>query len=354
MARGGGHPLTVMLRRLGWIVAGLVVLSWRAGWGSFPDSQWLATEIVPALPSLPRIDPLAQYSLYSPIGSFLAAIVGAHTETAFDVVHVVVMIAFAGAVGVLVVRRAGWTAAGLVGATFVGSQTGVVLLSWIGSYDVFTVGLTSLLVVTRDRRLAAALGFVVAFAGFEQGAFVLVALFVLALVGVGVGDGSRNRLVWAGVGLLLGRVALGVWLRANDVTHGRDWFLRQFGVGHFLEQFVHGLPWLLVSGLGAALLTVVVAVVHLPTRRARIVTVVVLLVALVPVALSLDQTRVLAVLTWPVLMALALDHARRDTSVSVRRLSMGTLGLAALVPGIVVWEGRAQLSTHSAWRWLVR
>ena len=340
-----------VLRRVAWIVLGLLVLAWRAGWGSFPDSRWLATEIVPALPSIPTLDPLAQYSLSSPLGAFLAAIAHADTSTAFELLHLVAMAVLALVVATMVVRKHGWTASALVGAAFVGSQTGVVLLAWIGSYDVFTVGLLSLLVVVSDRRVAAVLGLALAFSAFEQSAIVLLALFVLALVGIG---GTRARLAWAAGGLVLGRIVLEVWLRSNDVTHGRWWFLRQIGIGHVLRLFGHGLPWLLVTGLGATVVAVVVAIAALPSRRSRAVVVGVLLAALVPTALSLDETRVFAVLTWPVVMALLLDHAGRVDASAVRRLAGWTLALAAIVPGLFVWEGRAQLANHHPWRWWAR
>lgn len=340
-----------VLRRAGWIALGLLVLLWRAGWGTFPDSEWLATVIVPALPSVPPLDPLAQYSMSSPLGPFLASILRADTASSFELLHLVAVVVFALVVGFLVVRRHGWGAAALVGAAFVGSQTSVVLVAWIGSYDVFTVGLLSALVVVRDRRVAGALGLVLAFAAFEQSVFVLLALLLLAVVGIG---GDRLRLAWAAGGLVVGRIVLEVWLRANDVTHGRWWFFRTLGVDRVLGMFVRGLPWFVIAGLGATLLAVVVAIVALPSRRARAAVVGVLLAALVPTALSLDQTRVFAVLTWPVVMALLVDHAGRAGPASSRRLAGWTLALAAVVPGLFVWEGRAQLATHHPWRWLAR
>lgn len=330
-----------------WVVVGALVLAWRAGWGVFPDADWLATRIVPALPSLPPLAPMEQYSMYSPIGSFVVALLPVRGAVGFELVHLGVLAVFVVALGVLVVRRHGWTTAGLVGAGFVGSQTAVVLLAWIGSYDVFTVGLTSGLVVVRDRRIAALLGGAAALAGFEQTAFVLFALLALSFVGIG---GPRVRLAWAAIGLVIGRIALEVWVRANGVTHGRVWFLRETGVGHVLGQFGRSLPWLLLGGLGATVVAVVVAVIELPSVRGRIVVVGVLAAALVPTALALDQTRVFSILTWPVVLALLLDLADRADPPQVRRLAMATLAVAAVVPGIVVWEGRAQLSAHNLWR----
>lgn len=313
----------------------------------FPDADWLATTIVPSLPSVPPSAPLDQFTLHSPLGPSLVAFLQLRGTAAFVVVHLVVLVLLVIVVGVLVVRRHGGMAAGLTGAAFVGSSTAVVLLAWVGSYDVFTVGFLSVLVVARDRRLAAATGFLLAFAAFEQSVFVIAALAALSVVGIGA---ERLRLAWAAGALVLGRAVLEVWLRANDVTHGRGWFLRETGVSHLLGQFVDALPWLVVTGFGATLLPVVVAVAGLPSVRARVVVVAVLLAALVPTALSLDQTRVFAILTWPVVMALVLDHADRNAPTSIRRLATATLILAAIVPGIVVWEGRAQLATHHLWR----
>lgn len=333
-----------------WCAIGIVILLWRSGWGSFPDAEFLATRVVPSLPSLPRMDPLFQYLYSSPIGAWTARLVGATSVGWFDVVHLVAFAAFVVATAVLVVRRWGLNAGALVGAAFVGSQAGVVCLFWVGSYDVFMVGLSSLVVVVHDRRVQALLGFALAFTAFEQSVIVLVLLLLLSFVDI-VED--RWRFVATAAGLVMGRIVLGLWLAANDVHHGRLEFLRHFGVQHFLDQFWTGLPWLLLTGLGASIVAVVFAL-RAEGARAQLMFVAVLIVALVPVALSEDQTRVFALLTWPPVLALMVRFASRADGRAVRTVSLATLGASVVIPGVVVWTGHARLAAHHALRTLRR
>lgn len=334
---------SVQTRRVAWVVAGVAVMVWRSGFGSFPDTPLFARVIVPALPSLPRLAPQAQYVLSSPIGAVVASLFRATSEASFDLVHIGVFIGFAVVVGVLVVRRDGFGPAALVGAGFVGSQTSVILLAWIGSYDVFTVGLTSMLVVVRRWWAMAMIGFLLAFAAFEQGLIIIGMLLVLSAFGMF--DRWRG-LLWALGGSAIGRILLQVWLRANDATHGRLWFLRSAGLEELLGQFWRSLPWLIPTALGATVVVLVVALASEPRWRDRIVVIVLLVACLVPVAVSLDQSRVYAVLSWPIVMVVLLRYARRSDRREIAGLSMITLGLSAIVPGVFVWEARAQLARH--------
>ena len=341
----------VMIRRGAWVLGGVAVLLWRCGYGSFPDSPLLAHEVVPALPSLPRLPPGAQFILGSPIGAIVASLFRATTETSFDLVHVGVFLGFIIVLGAILLRREGPVSAALVGAGFVGSQTSVVLLAWIGSYDVFTVGFSSMLVILRRWWALAIVGFLLSFSAFEQGLIVIAMLIVLALFGL---VGRWRGFTAALVGLLVGRVVLQFWLHANDVTHDRLWFIRTTGLDVLLDQFWRSLPWLVPTALGATAVAVIVSLGSEPRWRERIVVITLLVLCLVPVAVSLDQSRVYAVLSWPIVMVVLMRYARRTEASDVERLSVLTLGLAALFPGIFVWEGRAQLAHHHLIRVLLR
>lgn len=347
VGRGTGRLPVWRLRNGVWVFLGVAVLVWRAGWGSYADAEFLATRVVPALPSLPRQDALFEYLYSSPIGTFVAAVVHAETLRSYQLLHLGVFGAFAAVIGVLVVRHHGVVTGALVGSAFVGSQASVVCLFWLGSYDVFTVGLTSLLVVLRNRIAAALVGFTLAFANAEQAVIVIALLAVLSLVGL---FKDPRRLLSAGIGLLVGRVLLGWWLSANDVHHGRAYFFQHFGLAHFLDQFWSSLPWLVLTGLGASVVTVIFALRNEKSWRTRLVFVAALIAALVPVAISEDQTRVFAVITWPLVMSLSLRFGATGERRHIGHVALGTLVAAAAVPGIVIWTGRVNLATHHVLR----
>jgi|GEM_PF-5661853 len=313
----------------------------------FPDAVFLAETVVSDLPMLPTQDPLAQYLYWSPIGPIIAATIGANRVGSFQLLHLAVLATCACLVGVIVIRRYGSATTYLIGATFVGSQAGVICLYWVGSYDVFTVGLTSLLVVTWNRLALGLLGLALAFAAFEQSLIIFALLGALSLLGL---FPRGLRLLPALIGLLAGRVLLGVWLARNDVHFGRLYFLQHFGVSYFLDQFSTSFVWLVLTGLGTAAIPLAYAISCIPTWSARFATGGIFMAALVPVAISEDQTRVFAAISWPLVLTVVLWAAERSRTTAIRALTVGTLASAALLPGFIVWKGEVSLAHHHALR----
>lgn len=326
------------------VVVGYALL--RCGFGAYPGTG-IMLDITERLPSIEPLAPLAQTFQYSPIGPVLAFVVGAESRSAYLTLHAVVLVAGCSWLAWLIARRWSLPVAVFVAVAFVASQAGLVALAWMGSYDVYTLLLGSVVVVTTSNRVAAAAGFLAAFAVFEQVAISITLLVAVAHV---VGDVRRNRFLFGLAGALVGRVVLTVILRSNDVTHDRRRWLEEFGLGHFLEQFGDALPLLLLTAFGGAWVVVVACLrVGVVTWRARAAWIAALVLPLVPTAITEDQSRVYAIVTWPIVLALVVTTAPALTVRQMRSIGVGALVLGLAIPPVFLWRGDPTLADHHLW-----
>ncbi len=322
-------------------VAAYVLL--RAGVGVYPGIG-VALDIANRLPSMPAFPPLAQSFQHAPLGPALARLLGATTSGRYQVLHAGLLVAGSAALGWVVATRWSPTVAVIAATAFAASPAAVVLTAWTGSYDVFTFLLGSAIVVARRPVAAAIAGFVASFAAFEQ---TIVSVVLLLGVAVVTGDRDRRGAYIGGVaGAVLGRIVLTVWLRAHGITHDRSYWISFFGPSYFLRQFVDSLGVLLLTTLGGAVVVVVAALAWgVRSGRSRAAWIGAFAVPLVPVALTEDQTRVYAMITWPIVLALVLAAAPAFTPRRVRVLVPAALLLGLALP-MFVWRGDVHLADH--------
>jgi hypothetical protein len=322
----------------------------RCGFGPYPATG-IMLDISSRLPTIEPLAPLAQTFQFSPLGPILAWLLGVDGAAAYQALHVLVLVAGAVALSTAIARRWSNDVAVLSAVAFVTSQAALVTVAWTGSYDVFTVLLASTVVVARSRPVVAAAAFVGAFAVFEQLAICLVLLLVVAVV-----SGDRRRGAYA-IGLtaaVAGRVVLTVVLAANDVTYDRRHWLEHFGTSHFLEQFRAAALILVATAFGGAWVIVVVCLRSgVATWRARLVWIAAFAAPLVPAAITEDQTRVYAVITWPLLLALTTSAGTRLAPRRIRATAAGALALGLLVPAVFLWRGDPFLADHHVWRLVI-
>jgi hypothetical protein len=129
--------------------------------------------VVQSFPQLPMLDPLAQYNLFS-IGPYLAMHFAAISDP-----QIVITISF---IGIAVLVCAIYQISNnkqeqnLVFTVFVTSPAFLILLSWIGSYDLFTVACVVIVMYSKRTSLALLAGVVVAWSNFEQFIFCILLL----------------------------------------------------------------------------------------------------------------------------------------------------------------------------------
>jgi hypothetical protein len=331
-------------------VAGVVLALVHNGVGAYPFAGYFATDVAPTWPDLPGDVPaLFQYVLWSPIGPALARLLGIGSRAPYLALHAAVLAGGLAAFAVIVQRRFGAIATRSALVVVAVAPAVTVVLAWSGGYDVFTVVLALLLVVCPSSRWAAVLGALLAASALEHGAIVIALLGLLAVCGVW---GELRPMLAAAGGLVAGGIVLVVWLRAQDIEHGRAYWLDHFGPRYFLRMTGQGWPLLLVGAFAALWPLAIALVVHAPTGR-RLAVAVALAVPVLPTLVTEDQTRVFAVLTLPVLVALTLAQTNRDPA-PLRRPFAIAVALALLTPGFFVWKGSPHVADWGPWTALLR
>lgn len=307
------------------------------GVGTYPGIgiEILVSRHLPLAP--PNMAPPGHFLMSSLAGPVLARVLGVSSPFWFAALHLLVLVSGLWGVLHVVRRRRGDRAARLVLLMLACVSLPTILLQWLGSYDVFTFLLSSLLVVTGSAPGIVLMSFALGMQHFEQGA-------VMALMLAVVGSERFGRIRYGALmfaGLATARVVLFLYTRMIGVGDRMFWLSssQPFPRGNIVVMWARHLPALLYSLLGGGwvLLALIVFVVGWgwpETRRSLLA----LALALVPTVLSHDQTREFAMVSWPVLMTLALTLARRGSE-SGMRLFAGVGVLAALAPAFFVWEG---------------
>jgi hypothetical protein len=320
-------------------VAGMIALSlFRNGFGTMPRLHFYAVDYVDALPGVARRNPIDQWQLWSPLGPIAARTLGIHSVSGYAALHGCVLLVGFFLLVIGVRRTRGSLAMRVATVAFVSLPISVVLQSWVGSYDAWVFILATTIVVCRSREVALLAGVGLALANFEQGLIIVVLLTLVAWAGA---EGSVARCIASAVGLGTGRIALGIWLYRNGVRHGRLDVVRRMGISY--PASVAERHWVLLTlGLLGVGLPLVVAIAS-SGRRECVLTLTVVMLAVAPMLVSTDETRVYALITWPPLLALAIGAAARNPD-RMRRVLRPTVAAALILPGWFVWFGRPFLS----------
>ncbi len=270
--------------------------------------------------------------------------------------HLVVLVVGWGLVVVGARMRFGHAAARNLTVLLAASPLVTVSMQWLGQPDPLTALCGIAMVLVRRWWAVVALGVLAGLTHPEQAVFMAAAAGTLRAF-LPAADREHTRVDWrvlgAGVGFAVGGVALGrlateVWFRLSDVVINtpRTDFL-DYGLGTFLDHHTQH-PWALLWSLWGPIWLLVPAVIALvvagtlrsgrPTggRIAALVGGLVALAACVPVFVTLDETRVYAVITAPLVAFAALWLA----AVVPERISAWACGallaVSALLPGVMV------------------
>jgi len=280
--------------------------------------------------------------------------------------HLLVLLVATAAVTALAKRRIGYRAARNLTVLVAVSPAMTVSMHWLGQPDPLTMALGMGMVLVRRRETAFVLAVIAGLTHPEQAIF-------MALVAAGVRpmlEESRNGEppawieqlrstalggLWSVGGVILGRAITEVYFQLADiVVHRPRTEYLTFGIRRFFDfhtQQPLGLLYTLWGPLWLVIATV--AVVRIARRgrdgvaaRRWMTFGVLAVLALVPVAVTLDETRVYAVITAPLLVgaAVALDREfgrSRDRLVSVSAAALLAIALVApggTATGVTTWR----------------
>lgn len=343
-----GSPVRAVASR--WVpVATLVAVSvlvlYRTGPGKVPGPEGFEM-VARNWPHTPLI-PEAAYLLRQGLGQALYHLTGWQGTRPFLLLHVLALSVSGLALTAWLMRRLGLQRGTIAACLLALSPVPAVLLEWIGLYDSFSVLVWVLMILALRGRpwLQLAVGFLGGLQNFEQ--FVASVVVLALLPEVGRPFGLRARPVALVAGAVAGKVVLEAYLRMEGASSGsRAAFLSNPDLLHFvLTTFAALAPILVYTALGPLWVPVLR---HLPAawadapRSLRVRGVLAALVLLGLCVISADHTRVLVLVSFPLVVVLAMRLAAPYASV---RQWLGTWEAWAVlvIPPFVIVSGGSPL-----------
>jgi hypothetical protein len=336
------------LEAVGWWGAGLFAAVVHAGLWATPNLETFAAAAA-AFPGSGPVTGPGDYVLSTTTVLGVAKVLGWTEPHEYARLSLVAVILGSATLVWLGWARGRLPLARAVAVVIAASPLVTVSLQWLGQPDPVTGGCALAAVLVRRRWAVVVLGILSALTHPEQAvlAFAAVAAIRWAWPDGGTRDAGKRRLdVVAPLGGVLAGVAAGrlfALIAGIEVSRSRLDYM-DFGLARFLEHHraepaalawnLLGPLWLLVGAL------VVFGIlsghdagkVDSDRRRLAVTTAIVAAVALLPVLFTLDETRVYAVLTAPLLASLAWFTAALPEN-RARWLGAGLLALTAIVPG---------------------
>jgi hypothetical protein len=353
----------------GWALAGAAVAFVHDRWWGSPNLAFMVaiTRDLGHNPFRGGLD--GDYLLTNLLGPVLARVTHQSSAHQYARLHLILLAVGLAVAVVLAARRFGPRVAGTLSVVLAMSPAVTVSLMWLGQPDPLTLSFGLIMTLVRRPWVAAIIGVLAGLTHPEQA--IVMALAAGAARAALVDDrpsgpALRRGIVetaWVAGGVLVGRAITEVYLRVNDIVihHPRTSYL-DLGVSGFLRSHRQA-PAALVYALWGPLWLVILGVVALrlfdrSSRTDRDVNhgwwtvAAIATIALVPTFFTLDETRVYAMITAPVLVMMAVLIPCELDRFGRRVLPFaGLVALVALlfVPGVFT-AGTAAWSTdvHTA------
>lgn len=300
-------------------------------------------DIARQFPNPPPSGP-GDYLLASPLGPAIASVLHLEGALGFVSLHLAVVLVSAVALVLLVRRQFGDLAARVTLVALFCSPLSNLLLTWLGQPDAFTFAGASGLVVLQSPLGLFAAAAMLGVNHFEQGMFIVGATVVLR-----TRDEGRTMMVGAGaiiLGIITGRLGLQLYHHHYAIWSGGDRWASATTASAFrgfYDLFAKNFPAWLFSIFNAFWLFL--ASIHVRNFRKLLIPLGLLVAFVAPAVLAVDQTRVYALVTWPVVLWTVLWACRNEDEGLVRRLATIALYLGLLLPRVIVWEGRIYTSS---------
>lgn len=285
------------------------------------------------------------YLLTSQTMPQLASALGSTAAHEYVRLHLVVLVVGLAAATVAVHRRFGPTPAAVLVVLVALSPAMTTTMSWLGQPDALTLPLALLAVALAPRWAVVVCAVLLGTTHPEQAVFIAVnAALARAAVGrpattrAAVRDAAVQLPILLG-GVLAGRAITEIYLRVNDVSIGRPRtaFL-DLGLDGFVDHHLDSGPWLLI-GLWGTLWLVIGAVAVTRGRNGPDVAWGLLgagaVGSVVPMLLTLDETRVYALVTAPLVVAAAVLLDAERPNIGRVELVGAPVGVAMLVAGFL-------------------
>jgi hypothetical protein len=292
----------------------------------------------------PFVDPDAHYLFWNWLGPFLAWRLHIHNEQSFLHFHFLFSVAFTVTFLVFIFTHFADKDARTALVLFLAIPASATAYFWVGM-DSITLALIMFLLALRNYPVLALLvGVLLGMQHAEQGFFAFGALlFALALTSILNGE-TEFRIPWAAlslIGVILGKIVLILVFRHYHiaVNSGRAFYLKKYGQ-MYAEMFYYHFQYVFWSILGVGW----IAVARYTERGKQALPFLLALAGLIlMVPIIGDETRVLSILTFPLMAAYLLLNRQFLQSLSSHFVSW-IFGLWLIIPWPWVWGGRPLVS----------
>lgn len=327
------------------VAATALYVVWREGAGKVPNEGGF--EGIARFWPHSRIPSDQAYVLRQALGQALYHSLGWADTRAFIVLHLAALLVSGLLLAGWLIRLLGLQRGAIAVCLLLVSPLTAVLLDWIGMYDAFSVLVWVLLffALRHNAWLQAAVAVLGGLQNFEQ---FLVSVILLALLPeLTKGLGLRARPVALLAGTVAGKVILEIYLRSAGAVNGsRFSFLANGSILHFVVSTFAVLAPVIVftvlGGLWVPVLRRLPAVWSSSPRALRVRGLVAAAIVLGIGILSADHTRVMVLISFPLLVLLCIHLAKESETVTTW-LRLPETWLVLLIPAFVIVSGNSPL-----------
>jgi hypothetical protein len=310
----------------------------KTGWNLFPNFEYMFA-LSANFPDLPDIDALAQYNFYSlapyVVLSQLCFGAGNSTKLIFFIAIIFVLFCLQRVSNCNINYRFSFV-------ILLSSPALVILLSWIGSYDVVTVGMILVVLYTRKNSWALIAGIVAAWSNFEQ---FLLAGVILALA-MNIENKSRSRrMMTAAISSCCAYVLLRFFLYSQGVSEIRaTGQMKLFENRDYFANALNSSPIVLLTIMSGSFVAIFYWVrVAKPTLKEVSRVGVGIFIIYATAMIALDQTRIGAILILPLTLLLGEKIASKCSPQQTQNFFRSSFLVALLTPPVFVWSYQLHL-----------
>lgn len=309
------------------------VIAIHHGWNVFPNSVWIMS-IVQSFPQLPQLDALAQYNFFS-IGPYLAMHLAAIDNPQNMVMIFSIGLAILVCTMYQISRRN--QEKKLIFVVFITSPIFLILLSWVGSYDLITVACVVIVMYSNRWELAFLAGIIVAWSNFEQ--FVMCLLLLALAFDFNLVFRKRNYLVSLAAAIVsYSTIRMFLISRGVEMTRFSG-LVEWLGDPSYFSKTFSVLPLTLFSIFSSALILAYFWTKYCqPSFLAKARLILAAGVVLGLSLISLDQTRIGAIHIFPLCLVLSEKISLIAPAESIRKVQVLLVVTTLVFPAFFIWS----------------
>jgi len=299
--------------------------------------------------------PTNQWLMSSFLGPVLGYLTSANQSLfLYSFMHFVILVVFFTVLILVVKRKFGDFVARSVIIIFFLSPLSNVLFTWLGSPDILTILLSMMIVVFWDNLIVLFVGaFLLGINHPEQGLVILLLLTIFSFLVGRKKETIRFGLIGL-VSLVLGKLLVDWYFYYHNfaVEFSRVDYISNSGLFQYVKATFSN-PFALLFSLYNVLLIFISTYVVYFWKKDKIsfTFIIYSLLAFTTILVTLDQTRVFSILTFPGLLLLVFSPAYQNLEYAEKEFFKEVLTISFIagifIPRFVVWMGNIHYSTYS-------